>query len=81
TFRLTLVRPPWPHALNPAMLRWRTDIIQTQTPKTTKPKRHPNTRLSSTPQQEHPSRGVHAPPDTPPPPPPNHPPKHPEKRN
>uniref|UniRef100_A0A8C2AY00 Neuronal tyrosine phosphorylated phosphoinositide-3-kinase adaptor 1 n=1 Tax=Cyprinus carpio TaxID=7962 RepID=A0A8C2AY00_CYPCA len=47
----------------------------------TKPKRHPNTRLSSTPQQEHPSRGVHAPPDTPPPPPPNHPTKHPEKRN
>ncbi|XP_042612451.1 neuronal tyrosine-phosphorylated phosphoinositide-3-kinase adapter 1-like [Cyprinus carpio] len=46
-----------------------------------KPKRHPNTRLSSTPQQEHPSRGVHAPPDTPPPPPPNHPTKHPEKRN
>ncbi|XP_016306196.1 neuronal tyrosine-phosphorylated phosphoinositide-3-kinase adapter 1-like [Sinocyclocheilus anshuiensis] len=46
-----------------------------------KPKRHPNTRLSSTPQQEHPSRGVHAPPDTPPPPPPNHPLKHPEKRN
>lgn len=46
-----------------------------------KPKRHPNTRLSSTAQQEHPSRGVHAPPDTPPPPPPNHPPKHPEKRN
>lgn len=46
-----------------------------------KPKRHPNTRLSSTAQQEHPSRGVHAPPDTPPPPPPNHPPKHSEKRN
>ncbi|TRZ04384.1 hypothetical protein DNTS_017697 [Danionella cerebrum] len=46
-----------------------------------KPKRHPNTRLSSTSHQEHLSRGVHAPPETPPPPPPCHAPKHPEKRN
>ncbi|XP_065123299.2 neuronal tyrosine-phosphorylated phosphoinositide-3-kinase adapter 1 [Paramisgurnus dabryanus] len=46
-----------------------------------KPKRHPNTRLSSNKEQEHPLRGVHAPPDTPPPPPPNHPHKHSEKRN
>lgn len=46
-----------------------------------KPKRHPSTRLSSTPQQEHSVRGGHAPPDAPPPPPPQHPPKHPEKKN
>ncbi|KAI7812638.1 neuronal tyrosine-phosphorylated phosphoinositide-3-kinase adapter 1 [Triplophysa rosa] len=45
-----------------------------------KPKRHPNTRLTSSKEQEHTSRGVHAPPETPPPPPPNHSSKH-EKRN
>ncbi|KAA0717266.1 Neuronal tyrosine-phosphorylated phosphoinositide-3-kinase adapter 1 [Triplophysa tibetana] len=45
----------------------------------TKPKRHPNTRLTSNKEQEH-TRGVHAPPETPPPPPPNHSSKH-EKRN
>ncbi|KAI4874974.1 hypothetical protein NFI96_026511 [Prochilodus magdalenae] len=46
-----------------------------------KPKRHPSTRLSSTPQQEHSTRGNHGPPDAPPPPPPQHPPKHSEKKN
>ncbi|KAL7834429.1 hypothetical protein SRHO_G00286760 [Serrasalmus rhombeus] len=46
-----------------------------------KPKRHPSTRLSSTPQLEHPARGSHGPPDAPPPPPPQNPPKHSEKKN
>ncbi|XP_028838403.1 neuronal tyrosine-phosphorylated phosphoinositide-3-kinase adapter 1 isoform X2 [Denticeps clupeoides] len=47
-----------------------------------KPKRHPSTRLSSTHQQEHQLRGIHAPPDAPPPlAPVTHPPtKHAEKK-
>ncbi|XP_062845109.1 neuronal tyrosine-phosphorylated phosphoinositide-3-kinase adapter 1 [Trichomycterus rosablanca] len=48
-----------------------------------KPKRHPNTRLSSnsTSQLEHQARCGHVPPDAPPPMPPHHPPKHSEKKN